>query len=626
MRLLLVDDDEPLMNALANELIQQRYAVDIALDSESCRDFLALFDYDLAVLDVGLPQVDGITLCQQLRTEGHSLPILMLSAEDGSAQKVAALNAGADDYVVKPFDFAELTARIHALLRRDRHVLPTVLQWGALSLNPQTFEAAYREHPLHLTPKEFALLEQFLRHSDLVFSIDAIIENLWSFEDPPSEYAVRTHIKGLRQKLTAVGAPKDAIETVYGVGYRLNPTSPAPTQVAPSASPSPATPDATAALARAWTDYRDAAEERLRAIEAAIAALQSGHCERELRQRAAAKAHQLVGSLGSFGFTEGSAIVRPMERLLEGHDRLAPAHIETLSQGALSLRQLLNTATPQPNPTPQYPQLEGHSVLLLESDRATAESLCEAARAVGLEVIATATSPEAREAIATERFSAAIVHLICDRDDACATDGTILLEELHCMQPPVPTVVVLEGGNLPTRLEIARSGGHVVSYPAAPESVLEAISLLLQPIGAGAGVLVVDDDPQFLSALQRDLAPWQFQLATLDDPTRFWQVLEDAVPDVLVLDVAMPDVSGIELCQMLRSDLRWQQLPAIFLTAREDAETQNRAFASGADDFIVKPVAARELAHRILNRLERARLRSSPILSASAASEANVQR
>ncbi|MEM9511751.1 MAG: response regulator, partial [Cyanobacteria bacterium P01_E01_bin.48] len=562
----------------------------------------------------------------QLRTEGHSLPILMLSAEDGSAQKVAALNAGADDYVVKPFDFAELTARIHALLRRDRHVLPTVLQWGALSLNPQTFEAAYREHPLHLTPKEFALLEQFLRHSDLVFSIDAIIENLWSFEDPPSEYAVRTHIKGLRQKLTAVGAPKDAIETVYGVGYRLNPTSPAPTQVAPSASPSPATPDATAALARAWTDYRDAAEERLRAIEAAIAALQSGHCERELRQRAAAKAHQLVGSLGSFGFTEGSAIVRPMERLLEGHDRLAPAHIETLSQGALSLRQLLNTATPQPNPTPQYPQLEGHSVLLLESDRATAESLCEAARAAGLEVIATATSPEAREAIATERFSAAVVHLICDRDDACATDGTILLEELHCMQPPVPTVVVLEGGNLPTRLEIARSGGHVVSYPAAPESVLEAISLLLQPIGAGAGVLVVDDDPQFLSALQRDLAPWQFQLATLDDPTRFWQVLEDAVPDVLVLDVAMPDVSGIELCQMLRSDLRWQQLPAIFLTAREDAETQNRAFASGADDFIVKPVAARELAHRILNRLERARLRSSPILSASAASEANVQR
>ncbi|MEO0802899.1 MAG: response regulator [Cyanobacteria bacterium J06642_2] len=626
MRLLLVDDDEPLMNALANELIQQRYAVDIALDSESCRDFLALFDYDLAVLDVGLPLVDGITLCQQLRTEGHSLPILMLSAEDGSAQKVAALNAGADDYVVKPFDFAELTARIHALLRRDRHVLPTVLQWGALSLNPQTFEAAYREHPLHLTPKEFALLEQFLRHSDLVFSIDAIIENLWSFEDPPSEYAVRTHIKGLRQKLTAVGAPKDAIETVYGVGYRLNPTSPAPTQVAPSASPSPATPDATAALARAWTDYRDAAEERLRAIEAAIAALQSGHCERELRQRAAAKAHQLVGSLGSFGFTEGSAIVRPMERLLEGHDRLAPAHIETLSQGALSLRQLLNTATPQPNPTPQYPQLEGHSVLLLESDRAAADSLCEAARAVGLEVTVTATSPEAWEAIATERFSAAVVHLTCDRDDVCATDGTILLEELHCMQPPVPTVVVLEGGNLPTRLEIARSGGHVVSHPAAPESVLEAISLLLQPIGAGASVLVVDDDPQFLSALQRDLAPWQFQLATLDDPTRFWQVLEDAVPDVLVLDVAMPDVSGIELCQMLRSDLRWQQLPAIFLTAREDAETQNRAFASGADDFIVKPVAARELAHRILNRLERARLRSSPILSVSAASEANVQR
>ena len=226
MRILLVDDDEALMETLAESLIKQRYAVDIAIDGETAQEFLALFSYDLIVLDMLLPDISGISLCQQFRRQGIHSPILMLTARDASTDKVQALDAGADDYVVKPFNFEELCARIRALLRRDSQALTCVLNWGDLSLNSNTFEVFYGERQLHTTPKEYALLELFLRHPSRLFSLDAIIENLWSFEDPPSGDAVRTHIKGLRQKLKAGGAPKDLIETVYGLGYRLNPLEP----------------------------------------------------------------------------------------------------------------------------------------------------------------------------------------------------------------------------------------------------------------------------------------------------------------------------------------------------------------------------------------------------------------
>ena len=128
------------------------------------------------------------------------------------------MDAGADDYVVKPFDFEELCARIRALLRRDGQEAVAVLRWDELSLFPETFEVFYGDQQLHTTPKEYALLELFLRHPSRVFSLDAIIDNLWSFEDPPSGDAVRTHIKGVRQKLKAGGAPKSFIETIYGLG------------------------------------------------------------------------------------------------------------------------------------------------------------------------------------------------------------------------------------------------------------------------------------------------------------------------------------------------------------------------------------------------------------------------
>jgi DNA-binding response OmpR family regulator len=223
MRILLVEDEKRIAQALAETLKDRQYIVDIATDGEMGWDFIETLSYDLILLDIMLPKLDGISLCKRLRQAGYLTPVLMLTARDSSNDKVIGLDAGADDYVVKPFDLAELTARMRALLRRGNSLLPPILEWELLRLDPATFEVTYAQQQLHLTPKEFGLLELFLRNSCLVLSRSKILEKLWSFEDPPGEEAVKVHIKELRKKLRAAGAPADFIETIYGIGYRLKP-------------------------------------------------------------------------------------------------------------------------------------------------------------------------------------------------------------------------------------------------------------------------------------------------------------------------------------------------------------------------------------------------------------------
>ncbi|MDJ0598472.1 MAG: response regulator transcription factor [Crocosphaera sp.] len=221
MRILLVEDDERIADVLAASLREQRYTVDTAEDGEKGWEFIEVFPYDLILLDVMLPKLNGIGLCQRIRQSGHTIPVLMLTAKDTSKDKVTGLDVGADDYVVKPFDLPELLARIRALLRRGNVFSNPILEWQQLRLDPSSYEVTYDDQILHLTPKEYGLLELFLRNENLVLSRSAILDNLWSFEDPPSEEAVKVHIKELRKKLRKVGAPPDFIETVYGVGYRL---------------------------------------------------------------------------------------------------------------------------------------------------------------------------------------------------------------------------------------------------------------------------------------------------------------------------------------------------------------------------------------------------------------------
>ncbi len=222
MRILLVEDDICLAETLAEALGDQLYAVDMAIDAESALDYLRALDYDLLLLDVMLPELDGISLCWKLRSLGYQMPILMVTARDTVSDKIAGLDAGADDYIIKPVDLGELFARVRALLRRGSASLAPILKWGNLQLDPSTFEVSYANLPIHLTPKEYCLLELLLRNGRRVLSRRAIISHIWSLEEPPEEDTVKVHMRSLRQKLKAVGAPSDFIETVHSMGYRLN--------------------------------------------------------------------------------------------------------------------------------------------------------------------------------------------------------------------------------------------------------------------------------------------------------------------------------------------------------------------------------------------------------------------
>lgn len=206
---------------LADAIANQRYVVDTVADGEAAWEQIKIVEYDLIVLDVMLPKLDGISLCKRLRSHQFGMPILMLTARDTSSDKVTALDAGADDYMVKPFDLPELLARIRALLRRGESS-PPILQWTSLRLDPNTYEVTYADRTLYLTPKEFSILELLMRNGRRVLSRSLIIEHIWSFDDPPSEDAVKAHIKSVRHKLKTAGAPNDLIQTVHGVGYRLN--------------------------------------------------------------------------------------------------------------------------------------------------------------------------------------------------------------------------------------------------------------------------------------------------------------------------------------------------------------------------------------------------------------------
>lgn len=223
MRILLVEDDIALGEGLTEALSDQGYVVDWVKDGETGWLQAQILEFDLILLDIVLPKLNGISLCQRLRQRGDPVPILMLTARDTNTDKITGLDAGADDYVVKPFDLLVLLARIRALLRRSTLQPGPALNWGALRLEPDTREVTYADQPLRLTPKEFCLLELFLRQGRRVLSRSILIEHCWSLAAPPEEETVKAHLKTLRYKLRQAGAADDLIETVHGVGYRLKP-------------------------------------------------------------------------------------------------------------------------------------------------------------------------------------------------------------------------------------------------------------------------------------------------------------------------------------------------------------------------------------------------------------------
>ena len=221
MRLLVVEDEADLAHALGKGLRQQGYAVDLAFDGMQGFELAGINDYDLLILDLNLPEMDGLEVCRRLRASQLSMLILILTARDRPDERIAGLDLGADDYLVKPFNFGELTARIRALLRRDMHVRSPLLQYKDLKLDLTARILWQDNRRLELTGKEFGIIEYLLRHQGEIVSQETFLEHVWDMEANPLTNTVRVHINSLRRKLQDMAETPRYIETIVGQGYRL---------------------------------------------------------------------------------------------------------------------------------------------------------------------------------------------------------------------------------------------------------------------------------------------------------------------------------------------------------------------------------------------------------------------
>ncbi len=222
MRLLVVEDNEKLAASLKKGLQQEGYAVDAAGSAADARALLSMMsdDYDAILLDRMLPDGDGVALCRSIRSSGRIVPILMLTARDGVSDRVHGLDAGADDYLTKPFSFDELAARIRALLRRPRGPVQMTLREGEIELDPGTREIRVAGTVVPMTAKEFGLLELLMRHAGQVLTREQITRRLWDQEFDAGSNVVEVHVKNVRRKLAEAGS-NDRIETLRGTGYRF---------------------------------------------------------------------------------------------------------------------------------------------------------------------------------------------------------------------------------------------------------------------------------------------------------------------------------------------------------------------------------------------------------------------
>ncbi len=224
-KVLLADDDPELLQSVSAWLQHHKYNVDMASDGAEAKEYMSQIEYDVLVIDWTMPSVSGIELCQWFRARGGTTPILILTGKDEISDKEKGLDSGADDYLTKPFDLRELTARLNALMRRGKVLATRVLQVGPLTIDPDAHRVMVDGGEMKLTATEFAVLEFMGRHPDQVFSADALIARVWKTSSEISTDTVRVYVKRLREKFEAVGYP-GLLTNVHGVGYKLVPTQP----------------------------------------------------------------------------------------------------------------------------------------------------------------------------------------------------------------------------------------------------------------------------------------------------------------------------------------------------------------------------------------------------------------
>lgn len=614
MKILIVEDDRPTGELLSKTLADNRYTVDLATDGTVGLELAELWEYDLILLDVKLPGIDGIEVCRQIRGKGNRTPILMLTATQSDRDVITGLDAGADDYVIKPCNLDQLLARIRSLLRRRRDVLPLVLSWGALCLDPGAGRVMYQQQEIFLRPKEYALLEIFLRYPQRIFSRSAILDHLWTIDNFPSENAVTNLMKDLRHQLTAAGVPKDLIETVYGLGYRLKapPVVLVPAHVAAEEPTRIARSAELPAMGQLEEQFQMSIQQRLALLEETAQLLLASKLSQEKQLVAKNEAHRLAGSLGMYGYHRASEIARSLDRLLaQKISNEQPQEVAQFRRWLAELQQELC------QPLQPVQALKALLVLAISEDDQWAETIQQEARRWNLRVEVIPDWSPAQQQFVLETPAAIVLE--CNRTACSEFESEFESEsELNIIcaikqqLPDIPMLILAEQEALANRIAVSRLGNvRYLTKLATSAQIFETLAQLLsqnQPLSQ-AKVLIVDDDPIVHPILTQLLQPWGLEVISLEEPEQFWQVLTQTHPDLVLLDIEMPTFNGIELCRVVRQDTQYSDLPILVITAHTEADYIRQVFDAGADDLICKPIVDSELVVRVINRIERSRLR-----------------
>ena len=612
MKILLVDDDETLIELLSRTLEEKGYAVDTVMDGEQGWTYGTTYNYDLIIIDWSLPKLDGISLCKRFRAQGYNIPIILLTSRHGSQNKIQGLDAGADDYICKPFDLEELAARIRTLLRRINCQFLPIMTWEGLQLDPCSCQVTYQKEIISLSAKEYSLLELFLRHSQEVLSIEEIIENLWSSSEYPAEATVRSHIRRLRQKLKLAGLAEDPIATVRGQGYILKPPplNNNSQNNCHKNNQEDKQSQHLSALASAWEKYQQKSEQQLLILEKTIQSLQAGNLELSDRISAIAISHSLAGNLGLFGFQEGSQLAREIEELLQQNSLLESIQWLKLSAELQVLRQeIVNNHNISPQISRQISQ-NSPLVLIVDNDIHFTQELTQKAINQGIRTEILPTPELVKIWLEDKQVNhKQLPNLVLLKISALKSyreEYLALIAEFNLLIPSIPVIVIDHFPSFYNQLQVARHGGTVyLQQPVTVSQTMAFCQSILESSFQGKKIMIVDDDVELLQLIPSLLEPWGFKLTTLEDARQFWDVLKAVAPDLLVLDVEMPYLSGIELCKVLRTHPYWSKLPVIFLSVHQDSTICDLAFSSGADDFITKPVVVKQLADRIIHRLRK---------------------
>ena len=609
---------------MQRSLGDKNYVLDAVTDGEQGWIYASTYSYDLIILDWYLPKLDGLSLCKRFRNYGYHMPILLLTACRNNQEKIMGLDVGADNYLCKPFNIEELATRIRALLRRSNSNSLPMLAWGDLQLDTCRCQVTYQGDLLLLTTKEYQLLELFMRHRQEVFSIEEIMESLWSSMEYPSEATVRSHLRHLRRKLKLAGLPEDPIETLRGRGYCLKSLAQHHNSGAKvsacstkdnlySAKLLPKQEKHLAALTTAWEKYQHKSKQHLIVLQEALRAWKAGHLRSNQRKKAQLSAHKLAGTVGIFGFTQASQLANQLEQLLQKN--VSEGRGELLQFQAI-LNDLCTKLTIKGNLSNRIScQLREDSPLLLiiDHDRQFTDLLNQQAVSEGIRT-AVASSPEfARtwlEGLQHDQLpNVVLMRLSFAKSLSYFTsldEYLSLISQFNSFTPSITVIIIADQDQFQERLLVAKYGdAFYLKQPVTPAQAIAFCQRILQSSTQGKKVMIIDNDVDLLKVLTSKLTPWGFKLTTLHDPRQFWDVLQAFTPDLLILDIEMTYFRGTELCKVLRTDPYWFRLPVIYLSIHQGTIIQNQVFASGADELVHKPVKSKLLARRILYHLRR---------------------